>query len=237
MSQIPSLQPQQRSLAPYQSPGTDQYAISYQNAVLVQALTSPIAGIAILTVSLLLVLRLVKRRRLVGTDYAIVAALLLDCGLLAESLVSVNGATGNGVIYISVDGLTSLLKLIYAWAINYHLAKLATEVALLLMLRDTFKLEKRGLKYAWIATLVLTVLSGTVAAIVDAAQCIPVEHNWDLTRPGTCLNAQAVFIGTNAAVGASGVAILIFSFVQIVRDSAAWKYKALMLLYWIIGFL
>ena len=231
---------QQRALALRQtSPRTGLDAPGYQITVLVQALTSPIAGIAILTVLLLLTLRIVKKRRLHGTDYALLVALVLDCGIWTESLLYVQGAIDNWLTTsLTPNDLVRLLKIIYAWMINYHLAKLATEVAILYMLKDTFKLEKRGFKKAWLATLALTVMCGVAAVIVDIARCTPVEKNWDFTAPGgKCLDGQAVIIGTNAAVGTSSVVILLLSFLQIIRDGVNWKVKALMLLYWIIGFL
>ena len=230
--------PQQWALSPRQISSTGPYAPGYQIAILVQALTSPIASIAILIVLLLLTLRIVKRRGLRGTEYALIAALVLDIGVWVESLVYVQGATANWLsTNLSVNDLVRLLKIIYAWNINYHAAKVATEIAILYMLKDTFKLETRGFKYSWLATLGLTILCGVVAVIVDLARCTPVQANWDFTVPAKCLDGQAVIIGTNAAVGAPSVLILLLSFVQIIRDGVSWKVKLLMLLYWIIGFL
>ena len=68
--------------------------IDDQTAILVQALTSSISGIAVITVLLLVIINLARKRRLVAADYAVATVLILDCGTWAESLVAVNDHAG-----------------------------------------------------------------------------------------------------------------------------------------------
>ena len=108
---------------------------------------------------------------------------------------------------------------------------------MLLVLKHTFGFKTRIYKYAWIGTIILTVLTGLAATVVDIAQCIPVEKVWYPTSAGTCLDAQMVVISTNAALGATSVVILALAFFQMMFGVVLWKHRALMFLCWILGML
>ena len=213
-------------------------AIRVPDAILVQALTSPIAGIAILLTFFLLAVKFTKEQRLNGVEYALVPTILLLAGLWATALIAVNSTSDTLLTTpISLADLTKIVKTAYAWGVFYHAAKMSTEISVLFMLRNVFPLENRRWRYAWIAILCLTVLTGAVATVVNIGSCTPVAATWDPTVPGKCLDKSMVLYGTVGAVGGVGAIILVFAFFQIIFATASKRYKALHLFYWIFAFL
>ena len=179
----------------------------------------------------------VVKRRFNATDGATLIAFILAMGLWAESFMAVSLGAGKHLPTLPVSSIYGLLKVLFDWKITHHLAKLATQLAILLMLKDAFTLKNRYFKWAWVTVAFLTDLTCVAAVGLDILTCSPIQHAWDPTVPGFCFDPHLLLAICNGAIGVTSVMTLALPILPIIFAKVSWRRKACMGALWFFAFL
>ena len=197
-----------------------------------------ITGLALIAVLLRLASATI-RRRWKSTDYATLTAIILVLGLEAQSVTAVmSGAGMHQNKYTRVEDNLRLLRVIFAWRINSHLAKLAAQTAVLLMIKDSFSLKNRYFKWAWSIIVTLTATTYLTTIGFDIFRCNPIQSMWDSTiSDPKCLDGRIVAVASEIAVGITSVMTLALPILPMFSAKVSWQRKGWMGALWFFAFL
>lgn len=131
-------------------------------------------------------------------DYMAIGALAFTIGYLAVLYIGKTNGMGNPMGTLTVDNMTTLLKITFAIEIIYYLIVTCVKSSIVFMY-DRFGVSTT-FKNICLFTNILLLLFFIVCIGVVVGQCRPLEKAWDLTRfvPGTCIDSTTFFYFTSS---------------------------------------
>ncbi|KAH6695940.1 hypothetical protein BKA61DRAFT_563689 [Leptodontidium sp. MPI-SDFR-AT-0119] len=155
--------------------------ISRSGTIVAVAIT--VVTLSFFAVLLRLISRLALLRRATLDDFFIVVAWLIALAMSIVMCLATHYGLGKHDQYIHPERRGTLQRLQYVFSVLYNPALVATKTSILIFYLSLTSVTGRIFKSATIVTLVVVNVAGSVLAILNIIQCLPIDTAFQYPKP------------------------------------------------------